>query len=115
MDASTLVQGSAPNVFILQTLKLCLYMMNGLTFSFQPYVTGCWACGWPEITIGWANLWDIFTWGNWEVDDPTLYPNTVVQDVQLENIGELATKLSNSYELQDLIFASTHFYHLSIR
>ena len=34
--------------------------------------------------------------------------------MQLENIGELATKLSNSYELQDLIFSSTHFYHYQL-
>jgi hypothetical protein len=104
---------SAPN-YSYSNLKAVSIHDEGLTFSFQPYVTGCWACGWPEITIGWANLWDIFTWGDWEVDDPTLYPNTVVQDVQLENIGELATKLSNSYELQDLIFSSTHFYHYQL-
>lgn len=101
-------------MFSYADLKAVSIHDNGLTFSFQPYATGCWACGWPEITIGWANLWDIFTWGNWEIEDPTLYPNTVVKDVQLENIGALATKLSDSYELQDLIFASTHFYNYQL-
>lgn len=100
--------------FTYSDLKAVTIHDEGLTFNFQPYVTGCWACGWPEITIAWANLWDIFTWGDWEVNDPSLYSNTVVQDVQLENIGELATKLHSSFELQDLIFASTHYYHYHI-
>ena len=60
---------------------------HGLTFSFQPYAVTGWAGGWPEITISWGNLWDIFTWGDWEENNEyTIYENTVVYDLSLIHI-----------------------------
>ena len=34
--------------FTYSDLKAVTIHDEGLTFNFQPYVTGCWACGWPE-------------------------------------------------------------------
>ena len=60
---------------------------EGLTFSFQPYAVACWACGWPELNISWGNLWDIFTWGNWdENNDYSLYEDTVILDSYISKI-----------------------------
>lgn len=82
---------------------------DGLTFSFQPYAVDCWACGWPEITISWGNLWDIFTWGNWEDnEDSLLYKDSIIQDKHLEEIEEYSNQLVSQYEISDLIYGSSY-------
>ena len=84
---------------------------DGLTFSFQPYAVDCWACGWPEITISWGNLWDIFTWGDWEREsEDELYNNSVISDEYLDVIEEVADELVLLYEIDDLIYGSTYFF-----
>ena len=76
---------------------------NGLTFSFQPYAVDCWACGWPELTISWGNLWDIFTWGNWDQKTEIgLYANTIVRDRDLSDIRSITENLLDSYTTSDL-------------
>ena len=86
---------------------------NGLTFSFQPYAVDCWACGWPELTIAWGNLWDIFKWGNWdEVDEFVIYEDTIIYDEPsyLLNLEQISQRLVESYEFNDLILGLTHIY-----
>ena len=85
---------------------------NGLTFSFQPYAVDCWACGWPELTISWGNLWDIFTWGNWDEKTETgLYANTIVKDEDFSDIDYIAENLVNSYTTADLVNGITNTYY----
>ena len=85
---------------------------NGLTFSFQPYAVDCWACGWPELTISWGNLWDIFTWGNWDQKTETgLYANTIVKDEDFSDIDSIAENLVNSYTTADLVNGITNTYY----
>ena len=84
---------------------------EGLTFSFQPYAVACWACGWPELNISWGNLWDIFTWGNWEENnDLTLYENTVVLDSYASKLEDPVYHIIKEYELNDLLIGITHTY-----
>ena len=83
----------------------------GLTFSFQPYSVNCWACGSPELTISWGNLWDIFTWGDWEENnDYTIYENTVILDSYSSKLEDPAYHLIQEYELNDLLLGITHLY-----
>jgi len=84
---------------------------NGLTFSFQPYAVDCWACGWPELTISWGNLWDIFTWGDWDTSGEfTVYENTVVPDSYYLEIEDIAKEIKTLYEIEDLIYGATSFF-----
>ena len=93
------------------TLSTVSMNKNGLTFSFQPYAVDCWACGWPELTISWGNLWDIFTWGNWDENtDTELYENTVVKDSYLSNLETISEDLLNSYSFSDLLNGVTNTY-----
>ena len=86
----------------------------GLTFSFQPYVTGGWANGWPELTISWGNLWDIFSWGDWEENNEfTLYDNTVVYDSNpsyILQLDRISADLVQKYDRNDLFIGVTHIY-----
>jgi len=85
---------------------------NGLTFSFQPYAVDCWACGWPELTISWGNLWDIFTWGNWDQKTEIgLYANTIVRDRDLSDISSITENLLDSYTTADLVNGVTNTYY----
>jgi len=84
---------------------------DGLTFTFDPYVVRGWAHGWPEISISWANLWDIFIWGDWENrEKEELFPNTIINDAYKNDITYVAEKLLYQFELNDLIIGSTHTY-----
>ena len=87
---------------------------DGLTFSFQPYAVDGWAGGWPEITISWGNLWDIFTWGDWEENNEfTIYENTVVYDDNpsyILHLDRISTDLVQKYERNDLFIGVTHIY-----
>ena len=57
-----------------------------------------------ELTISWGNLWDIFTWGNWDEKTETgLYANTIVKDEDLSDIDYIAENLVNSYITADLV------------
>ena len=83
----------------------------GLTFSFQPYAVDGWAGGWPEITISWGNLWDIFTWGDWEENNEfTIYENTVLLDSYTSKLEDPTIRLVKDYELNDLLNGVTHIY-----
>ena len=84
---------------------------DGLTFSFQPYVVRGWAHGWPEISISWANLWDIFIWGDWENRErEEFFPNTIIHDDYKDNITEVTDELVKQFSIEDLIIGSTHTY-----
>ena len=87
---------------------------HGLTFSFQPYAVTGWAGGWPEITISWGNLWDIFTWGDWEENNEyTIYENTVVYDSNpsyILQLDRISADLVQKYERNDLFIGVTHIY-----
>ena len=84
---------------------------DGLTFTFDPYVVRGWAHGWPEISISWANLWDIFIWGDWEDrEKEELFPNTIIDDTYKKDITYIAEKLVDAFSVEDLIIGSTHTY-----
>ena len=83
---------------------------NGITISFQPYDLACWACGWPEISISWANLWDIFTWGDWNSRNSELYPDTIISDELLQTYLDGGSLIEYEYYLEDLLYGSTHVY-----
>ena len=83
---------------------------DGITISFQPYAVACWACGWPEISISWANLWDIFTWGDWNSRNSELYPDTIISDELLQAYLDGGSLIEYEYYLEDLLYGSTHVY-----
>ena len=83
---------------------------DGLTFSFQPYAVNGWAAGWPEITISWLNLWDIFTWGNWNIVENTVYEDTVILQEFVSYLDEGTPIPVEEFELHDKIIGATYFY-----
>ena len=83
---------------------------DGITISFQPYAVACWACGWPEISISWANLWDLFTWGDWNSRNSELYPDTIISDELLQTYLDGGSLIEYEYYLEDLLYGSTHVY-----
>ena len=83
---------------------------DGLTFSFQPYAVNGWAAGWPEITISWLNLWDIFTWGNWNTVENTVYEDTVILQEFVSYLDEGTPIPVEEFDLHDKIIGATYFY-----
>ncbi len=84
---------------------------DGLTFSFQPYAVNGWAAGWPEITISWLNLWDIFTWGNWDRSlDTTLYEDTIILEEFVSHLDKGTPIPVEEFDLHDKIIGATYFY-----
>ncbi len=84
---------------------------DGLTFSFQPYAVNGWAAGWPEITISWLNLWDIFTWGNWDRSlDTTLYEDTIILEEFVSHLDKGTPIPVEEFNLHDKIIGATYFY-----
>ncbi len=83
---------------------------DGLTISFQPYDLQGWAWGWPEVSISWINLWDIFTWGNWEERGYVIYEDTVLSEDLFEDFLKKDNLIKYNWVADELLIGATHSY-----
>ncbi len=92
------------------TMRAVSINQDGLTISFQPYALQAWAFGWPEVSISWINLWDIFTWGKWDEREYTIYEDTVLSEDLFEDFLKKDNLIKHNWVADELFIGATHSY-----
>ena len=57
------------------------------------------------------NLWDIFTWGNWNKVENTVYEDTVILQEFVSYLDEGTPIPVEEFDLHDKIIGSTYYFH----